>query len=66
MTIEEVLRRGDEWLAKHREHVRGVFTDRKAGEIPPATEPSGEDFRRPELWKDIHWAWYAQQRKLKL
>jgi hypothetical protein len=60
MTITEALERGDKWFAEHRDHVFKVLAER--GKESPTIMPSGSDLGRPELWKDIHWAWYFSYR----
>lgn len=42
------------WYGAHREHVNKMLS--KHG---PQIEPTGSDANRPELWKDIHWRYFA-------
>lgn len=52
--------RAQEWFKKHESHVCKLITGKH--DIPEI-EPSGSDAARPELWKDIHWAWFFANRQ---
>lgn len=59
-SIDEALNKGEAWLADHKEHVQRITFSRTSSK--QVVQPSGEDLRRPELWKDIHWNWFFQFR----
>jgi len=58
---QTALDRGAAWLAKNRTHVEQLVDYHRVGNTP-AVKPTGSDLGRPELWKDIHWLWYFEQR----
>jgi hypothetical protein len=49
------INRAAEWRRNHAKHV-----DELNAEATVAVAPSGSDVVRPELWKSMHWAWYAK------
>ncbi len=61
MAKERIIEAGEAWYAERAAHVdRMIATD---NDIIPAIEPAGSDALHPELWKDIHWVWFFENRE---
>lgn len=59
MTENEMIERGARWYRTHQKHVSGLMY----GCTSPSVKPVGEDARRPELWKALHWKWFFEMRQ---
>lgn len=50
---KQVYNNAHNFLHDHYDYIHNLF-DHKT----PVVAPSGSDMFKPELWKDIHWAWF--------
>lgn len=53
----EMIKLAIAYARDNRVRVSNLFNSAKQRSAPEI-EPSGSDRLHPELWKDIHWAWY--------